>query len=95
MTDEQLQKLGDLISQSSLTSEEQADFVSAIKALDDVWLQPVVKLARAYPEVLPSLYKNLKAKQAAVESGDSAAWEQVMADEAQWLKRFEAATAQE
>ena len=92
MSGEHRAKLESHITSSTLSGQEQREFIDAIAKVDDAWLGPLVQLMDAYPEVVPSLFKNLKAKQAAAEHGDDAAWEKVMADEETWLERFAAAT---
>lgn len=89
MSSQQRTKLEQLIRNSSLISTQQEEFISALQILDDFWLQPILQLIKEHPDVILSLYKNLKAKKVAIASGDSRVWEKIMADEDEWLQRLD------
>jgi len=84
-----LSQLDALVRQSELAPGEQDELISALGRLQDDWIAPVVAFIAERPEAVPSLYKNLKAKQAAIESDTDDAWAKVMADEDEWLSRLD------
>lgn len=78
-----------MIGESSLSPNEQKDFISAFAQADDVALQPIVDLCSEDGVWIKRLYENYKAKQSAHTTGDMRAWKEIFKDKEQLIGDIE------
>lgn len=84
-----LDKLKSMIMQSSLSSDEQRDFIGALSQADDAVLQPIMDLCAEHEEWIERLYKNYKTKKSAQVAQDIKSWENILETEGRMLKDTE------
>ena len=78
-----------MIAKSSLSPDEQRDFINVLSRADDVDLQPIADLCIEDMEWVQKLYSNYKAKQSAHAARDTQSWEEILKNEEQLLKGIE------
>lgn len=80
-----LDKLKSMIAQSSLSRDEQQDFITALSQADDSVLQPVVDLCSEDIEWINNLYANYRLKRSAHVAQDAQAWDGILKEEERLL----------
>lgn len=84
-----LQKIQKLIIGSKLSKTEQDDFVTLLALVSDTELEPMAQLLSEDQNWFEKIYQNVKAKRAALVSGDSTSWEEIIREEETQLKELE------
>lgn len=80
------EKIKVLLATSSLSKEDQAQFLVALGLAADERLADMAKLFEEDSSLIPVVYENYKAKFQAISHEDSAAWDKVVEDEQKQLE---------
>lgn len=84
-----IEKIKELLVDSSLTEEEQKDFGALLSQSNDADLEPLVELFSDDPTWMRRLYDNYLSKKQAFALQDKELWEKILQDEEYILTKIE------
>ena len=83
-----LQNIAVMLKESGLPPDDRDEFLDVLRRADTEYLQSLVTLFRSDPGWVKRIYNNYRAKKAALDTHDAAAWKRIIKKEEEILREM-------